>query len=88
MKRTQQKELRKLKSNGWSQQAEILATSVNKSKIFYEVPISYSGRTFEEGKKIPKEYAEYTSHNTTRLTVPQIKDLLLSLDFIKESLDR
>ena len=42
----------KLKSNGWSQQAEILATSVNKSKIFYEVPISYSGRTFEEGKKI------------------------------------
>ena len=41
---------------------------------------------FEEGKKIPKEYAEYTSHNTTRLTVPQIKDLLLSLDFIKESL--
>ena len=43
---------------------------------------------FEVGKKIPKEYAEYTSHNTTRLTVPQIKDLLLSLDFIKESLRR
>ncbi len=42
----------KLKSNGWSQHAEILATAVNKSKIFYEVPISYSGRTFEEGKKI------------------------------------
>jgi len=42
----------KLKSNGWAQHAEILATAVNKSKIFYEVPISYSGRTFEEGKKI------------------------------------
>ena len=42
----------KLKSNGWSQHAEILATATNKSKIFYEVPISYSGRTFEEGKKI------------------------------------
>ena len=42
----------KLKSNGWSQHAEILATAINKSKIFYEVPISYSGRTFEEGKKI------------------------------------
>ena len=42
----------KLKSSGWSQHAEILATAVNKSKIFYEVPISYSGRTFEEGKKI------------------------------------
>jgi glycosyltransferase involved in cell wall biosynthesis len=42
----------KLKSNGWSQQAEILATAVKSSKVFYEVPISYSGRTFEEGKKI------------------------------------
>ena len=42
----------KLKSNGWSQQAEILATAVKSSEIFYEVPISYSGRTFEEGKKI------------------------------------
>ena len=42
----------KLKSSGWSQHAEILATAVNKSKIFFEVPISYSGRTFEEGKKI------------------------------------
>ncbi len=42
----------KLKSNSWSQHAEILATAVKSSKIFYEVPISYSGRTFEEGKKI------------------------------------
>ena len=42
----------KLKSNSWSQQAEILATTVKASRIFYEVPISYSGRTFEEGKKI------------------------------------
>tara|TARA_B100001250_G_scaffold407917_1_gene429471 strand:- start:1660 stop:2349 length:690 start_codon:yes stop_codon:yes gene_type:complete len=42
----------KLKSNGWSQHAEILSTAVNNSKVFYEVPISYSGRTFEEGKKI------------------------------------
>ena len=42
----------KLKSNGWSQQAEILATAVKSSEVFYEVPIAYSGRTFEEGKKI------------------------------------
>ena len=42
----------KLKSNGWSQQAEILATAVKSSEIFYEVPISYSGRTFRRGKKI------------------------------------
>ena len=43
---------------------------------------------FEEGKKISREHKEYTSHNTERLTVDQIKDLLLSLDFIKESLSR
>ena len=41
-----------LETSGWEQQAEILATSVKKSKIHYEVPISYAGRTFEEGKKI------------------------------------
>ena len=43
---------KKLKSNGWDQQAEILATVVKKSNVHYEVPISYSGRTFDEGKKI------------------------------------
>ena len=42
----------KLKSNGWAQQAEILGSAVKSSKIHYEVPISYSGRTFVEGKKI------------------------------------
>ena len=41
-----------LKSNSWSQQAEILATAVKSSSIYYEVPISYSGRSFEDGKKI------------------------------------
>ncbi len=41
-----------LKSNGWSQHAEILATAVKSSDVYYEVPISYSGRTFEDGKKI------------------------------------
>ena len=42
----------KLKSNGWAQQAEILGSAVKSSKVHYEVPISYSGRTFVEGKKI------------------------------------
>ena len=42
----------KLKSNGWAQQAEILASAVKSSKGHYEVPISYAGRTFAEGKKI------------------------------------
>ena len=43
---------------------------------------------YEEGKEISREYTEYTSHNTERLTVPQIKKLLLNLDFIKEELKK
>ena len=41
-----------LKTNGWQQHAEILATVVKKGFNFYEVPINYNGRSFEEGKKI------------------------------------
>lgn len=41
-----------LKSVGWEQQAEILATAVKKGKEFYEVPINYNGRKYEDGKKI------------------------------------
>jgi len=42
----------RLRSIGWEQQAEILSKIVKASKIYYEVPISYYGRTYEEGKKI------------------------------------
>jgi glycosyltransferase involved in cell wall biosynthesis len=42
----------KLKTSGFEQQAEILARVVKNGKKFYEVPINYNGRTFEEGKKI------------------------------------
>jgi glycosyltransferase involved in cell wall biosynthesis len=41
-----------LKANGWEQQAEILSLAVRRGKVYYEVPISYFGRTYEEGKKI------------------------------------
>ena len=41
-----------LKSKGFGQHAEILCEAVKKGKKFYEVPISYNGRTYEEGKKI------------------------------------
>jgi glycosyltransferase involved in cell wall biosynthesis len=41
-----------LMTNGWEQQAEILSLAVRRSKVYYEVPISYYGRTYEEGKKI------------------------------------
>jgi hypothetical protein len=43
---------KKLRTLGFEQQAEILGKIVHKGKKFYEVPISYNGRTFEEGKKI------------------------------------
>jgi len=41
-----------LKTIGFEQQVEILAKVVKNGKKFYEVPISYNGRTYEEGKKI------------------------------------
>ena len=41
-----------LKSNGWEQQAEILSLLVSSNIKIFEVPISYRGRTYEEGKKI------------------------------------
>ena len=41
-----------LLTSGWEQHAEILSTIVSKSSSFYEVPVNYYGRTYEEGKKI------------------------------------
>lgn len=46
----------KLRTNGWEQQAEILSKIVKSSKMYYEVPISYYGRTYEEGKKIKPKH--------------------------------
>ena len=42
----------KLKTDGFEQQAEMLAKIVKNGKKFYEVPISYNGRSYSEGKKI------------------------------------
>ncbi|MBF0285588.1 MAG: glycosyltransferase family 2 protein [Magnetococcales bacterium] len=44
-------------SNGWEQQAEILSRAVAAGTIYYEVPISYHGRTYAEGKKIRAHHA-------------------------------
>jgi glycosyltransferase involved in cell wall biosynthesis len=41
-----------LKTEGFEQHAEILCKAAKKGKKFYEVPISYNGRTHDEGKKI------------------------------------
>jgi len=42
----------KLKSYRWGQQAEMLTYLVNKSTKIYEIGVSYSGRNYDEGKKI------------------------------------
>ena len=44
--------VKNLQTIGFQQQAEILGKVVKNGKKFYEVPISYNGRTHEEGKKI------------------------------------
>lgn len=41
-----------LRALGWDQQAEILSRVAGRSRVIYEVPISYHGRTYDEGKKI------------------------------------
>ncbi len=47
----------KLKSTGWEQHAEILSTAVKRGEDFFEVPISYNGRKYADGKKIkPKHF--------------------------------
>lgn len=42
----------RLTTEGWEQHAEILTRAVSEGKGYYEVPISYYGRTYDEGKKI------------------------------------
>ena len=41
-----------LKTEGFEQHAEILCKVVKQGSRFYEVPISYNGRSHDEGKKI------------------------------------
>ncbi len=41
-----------LKCAGWAQHAEILSRALARTKVTYEVSISYTGRTYAEGKKI------------------------------------
>jgi UDP-glucose 4-epimerase len=56
---------------------------------FYQVPADYRDLNYtkyvqEEAQKL--DFDEYNSHNTQRLTVEELKELLLTLDFVKEEL--
>lgn len=57
---------------------------------YYRIPadnrdLNYA-QYFSEGEEKLSHLDDYTSHNTNRLTVEQIKQLLLKLDYIKEEL--
>jgi len=49
----------KLKTLGFEQHAEILCKVIKKGNKFYEVPISYNGRNYSEGKKIRAHHFLY-----------------------------
>ena len=57
---------------------------------FYRIPadnrdLNYN-KYFSEGEQSISEIEDYTSHNTKRLSIAEVKELLLGLDFIKEQL--
>ena len=41
-----------IRTRSWEQHGEILSLAVGKADVLYEVPISYRGRSYAEGKKI------------------------------------
>jgi UDP-glucose 4-epimerase len=58
---------------------------------YYRIPaddrdLNYN-KYFVEGETQVSSFDDYTSHNTERLDVGQVKALLLKLDFIKENLN-
>lgn len=58
---------------------------------YYRIPadnrdLNYA-KYFSEGETAISELEDYTSHNTHRMNVEQIKTLLLKLDYIKEELN-
>ena len=58
---------------------------------YYRIPadnrdLNYA-KFFSEGEEEISHLDDYTSHNTNRLSVEQIKTLLLKLDYIKEELN-
>ncbi len=57
---------------------------------FYQVPadnrdLNY-GKYFEDGNVKTSELEDYNSHNTRRLNIEEVKEKLLSLDYIQEEL--
>lgn len=58
---------------------------------YYRIPadnrdLNYA-KYFSEGEEKISQFDDYTSHNTHRLNIEQVKSLLLKLDFIQEELN-
>lgn len=58
---------------------------------YYRIPadnrdLNYA-KYFSEGEEKIAQFDDYTSHNTHRLNIEQVKSLLLKLDFIQEELN-
>lgn len=58
---------------------------------YYRIPadnrdLNYA-KYFSDGEEVISHTDDYTSHNTNRLNVEEIKHLLLKLDFVKEELN-
>lgn len=58
---------------------------------YYKIPADNRDLNYEsyftEGEITISDYEDYTSHNTTRLNLEEIKQLLLSLNFIKHEIN-
>ncbi len=58
---------------------------------YYRIPadnrdLNYA-KFFSDGEKVVSEASDYTSHNTERLDIPRIKELLMKLEYIKGELN-
>lgn len=69
---------------------EEMAKAVNIGK-YYQIPADNRDLNYKkyvvEGEEMINDFDDYTSHNTHRLTIEEIKKLLLSLDYIQEAFD-
>jgi UDP-glucose 4-epimerase len=59
--------------------------------LYYRIPsdnrdLNYA-KYFSEGKELVPELEDYTSHNTIRLNVEQVVDLISHLSYIQERLN-
>ena len=58
---------------------------------YYRIPadnrdLNYA-KYFSDGEKVVSDSEDYTSHNTERLDIPKIKELLMKLEYIKGELN-